>query len=622
MGKSSFIKKSIFLTITSIFLFIEKSMASGLAAQFENIKNSNTTLLIYSSVLISIIFILYIVAVIKKYILKKKSNEVLKNEIEEHKKTAQSLKISKERFDLAMQGSNDGLWDRDLIKNTVYYSERWKSMLGFSDSEFANDIKSFEVRIHPDDIGKVNSAFHNHLNKETDFYENKFRIRHKNGKYIWIHDRGKAIFNREGIPIRIVGTHTDITEKQKIEDELHQYQAHLEEKVKERTKEYFEAKEKAEESDRLKSAFLANMSHEIRTPMNAIVGFTDLLTDPDLTSDQKNELIHHINKNSNTLVYLIDDIIDIAKIEAGQLKVNKTECNINQIFTDVFNSFIETNNIIEDSRVKLKLQKGILSDNFTINTDPVRFQQILINLIGNALKYTEKGYVECGYEVKTDKHNSFLEFYVKDTGIGIPEKKHKFIFERFSKVEDSKTKLYRGTGLGLTITKNLVKMLGGKIWLKSEENKGSIFYFTIPVEEFKGQSKNEKEILDESIKNWKNNTILIAEDEDSNYRVLQMALRRTNINILRAENGQQAVDICKANKNINLVLMDLKMPEVNGIEATIEIKKLRPDLPIIAQTAYAMTEDKKTSIEAGCNDYLAKPIKSKVLISTLNKYLN
>jgi PAS domain S-box-containing protein len=621
MEKLPFTIKSIFLTFALIFIFIENSMSSSLATQFENIKSNNTTLLIYSSVLISIIFILYIVSVIKRYILKKKSNTELEKEIEEHKKTSQSLKISKERFDLAMQGSNDGLWDRDLIKNTVYYSERWKSMLGFSDNEFANNIKSFEERIHPEDLEKVNSEFLNHLNKKTDLYENKFKIRHKNGKYIWIHDRGKAIFNKEGNPIRIVGTHTDITEKQKIEDELHQYQAHLEEKVRERTKEYFKAKEKAEESDRLKSAFLANMSHEIRTPMNAIVGFTDLLTDPDLTPPQKTELIHHINKNSNTLVYLIDDIIDIAKIEAGQLKINKAECNINQIFSDVFNSFIETNNIKENSPVQLKLQKGLLSDNFTINTDPVRFQQILINLIGNAIKYTENGLIECGYEVKTKNNSSHLEFYVKDTGIGIPEEKHKFIFERFGKLEDSKTKLYRGTGLGLTITKSLVQLLDGKIWLKSKENEGSTFIFTIPVEEFKGQTKNEKEAIDESIKDWKDNTILIAEDEDSNYRVLQMALRRTNINILRAENGQQAVDICKANKNINLVLMDLKMPEVNGIEATIEIKKARPDLPIIAQTAYAMAEDKKSSIAAGCNDYLAKPIKQKVLISTLNKYL-
>jgi signal transduction histidine kinase/CheY-like chemotaxis protein len=434
-------------------------------------------------------------------------------------------------------------------------------------------------------------------------------------------DRGKAIFNKDGVAIRVVGTHTDITEKQRIEDELHQYQAHLEEKVRERTKELQLAKEKAEESDKLKSAFLANMSHEIRTPMNAIVGFADLLSDHDLNEEQRQELIELINKNTNTLVYLIDDIIDIAKIEAGQLKINKTETNINQILNDVFQSFIETNNLRDQDAIQLKLEKGITNDNFTIHTDPVRFQQILINLIGNAIKYTENGSIECGYQVKAEQEKSYLEFYVKDTGVGIPKDKHQHIFERFSKLEDNKTKLYRGTGLGLTITKNLVEMLGGKIWLQSEENVGSTFYFTLPVEEFKGQSSEEPE-LNETLKDWKNSTILIAEDEDSNYRVLQMALRRTNIHILRAENGKEAIEICKSNKKINLVLMDLKMPVLNGIEATKEIKKIRPDLPIIAQTAYAMTEDKKTTLNVGCVDYLTKPIKRNVLISTLNKYLN
>ncbi len=363
------------------------------------------------------------------------------------------------------------------------------------------------------------------------------------------------------------------------------------------------------------------MSHEIRTPMNAIVGFTDLLSDPDLTHEQKQELIELVNKNTNTLVYLIDDIIDIAKIEAGQLKINKTETNINQILNDVYLSFIETNNLLAKNSIQLILKKGILNDNFTIHTDPVRFQQVLINLIGNAVKYTEKGSIECGYEVKTKSAGSYLEFYVKDSGIGIPKDKHEHIFERFSKIEDNKTKLYRGTGLGLTITKNLVNLLGGKIWLESTENIGSTFYFTLPVEEFKGHPTHESE-FDESIKDWKKNTILIAEDEDSNYRVLQMALKRTNINILRAENGKQAIEICKANKKINLVLMDLKMPVLNGIDATKEIKKIRPELPIIAQTAYAMAEDKKATLEVGCVDYLSKPIKRNILISTLNKYLN
>lgn len=585
------------------------------------LKNSNSTLIIISTILITIIFILYVTAVIKRLAQKKRSGKKLKKEIEEHKKTAQSLKVSEERLHLAMQGSNDGLWDRDLVNNTVYYSERWKSMLGFTNDEFPNEIKAFEDRIHPDDYQLVMNEFQNHLNKKTSYYENKFRLKHKDGHYIWILDRGKAIFNKDGVAIRVVGTHTDITDKQRIEDELHQYQAHLEEKVRERTKELQLAKEKAEESDKLKSAFLANMSHEIRTPMNAIVGFADLLSDQDLNEEQRQELIELINKNTNTLVYLIDDIIDIAKIEAGQLKLNKTETNINQILNDVLQSFIETNNLRDQGAVRLKLQKGITNDNFTIHTDPVRFQQILINLIGNAIKYTEKGSVECGYQVKAEEENSYLEFYVRDTGVGIPKDKHQHIFERFSKLEDNKTKLYRGTGLGLTITKNLVEMLGGKIWLKSKENVGSTFYFTLPVEEFKGKAV-EASNIDDTIKDWKNNTILIAEDEDSNYRMLKMALKRTNIHILRAENGKEAIEICKSNRKINLVLMDLKMPELNGIDATREIKKIRPELPIIAQTAYAMSEDKKTTLNVGCVDYLTKPIKRNVLISTLNKYLN
>lgn len=609
-----------------IFLFIPLFSSGNLFSELpefnlDQLKNSNSSLIIFSTILITIIFILYIVAVVKRLIQKKRSGEKLEKEIEEHKKTAQSLKISQERLHLAMQGSNDGLWDRDLINNTVYYSERWKSMLGFSIDEFPNEIKAFEDRIHPDDYEMVMNEFQNHLNKKTSYYENRFRLKHKTGHYIWILDRGKAIFNKDGIAIRVVGTHTDITEKQRIEDELYQYQVHLEEKVRERTKELREAKEKAEESDKLKSAFLANMSHEIRTPMNAIVGFADLLSDTDLNDEQRQELIELINKNTNTLVYLIDDIIDIAKIEAGQLKINKAETNINQILSDVIQSFIETNNLKGQSAVKLKLKKGIENDNFTIHTDPVRFQQILINLIGNAIKYTEKGSIECGYEVKSENENSCLEFYVKDTGVGIPKNKHQHIFERFSKLEHNKTKLYRGTGLGLTITKSLVEMLDGKIWLQSEENVGSTFFFTVPVEEFKGKSEEDPKI-DETLKDWKNNTILIAEDEDSNYRVLKMALKRTNIHVLRAENGQEAIEICKSNKKINLVLMDLKMPVLNGIEATKEIKKIRPDLPIIAQTAYAMTEDKRTTLNVGCVDYLTKPIKRNVLISTLNKYLN
>ena len=598
----------------------QKTKELELIAKEKSLHENNSRIITFSLLIISIFLIFNILSIFRRYKLKKLSNEKLRLEIKEHKKTAQSLKVSQERFDLAMKGSNDGLWDRDLENNKVYYSERWKNMLGYSDTEFPNDIKAFEELLHPEDRKRVLQRFNDHLNGESDLYENIFRIRHKNGHYISVLDRGKAIRNEKNEAIRAVGTHSDISEKQQIEFELKQYREHLEEIVEERTHELKNAKDKAEDSDRLKSAFLANMSHEIRTPMNAIIGFSDLLNDPDITQEQRQELISHINKNSDTLLYLIDDIIDVAKIEAGQLTINKTECNINQILSDVYESFLETNDLKEKQQLQFLIKKGIQTDNFTIHTDPYRLKQIITNLVSNSLKYTDKGSIELGYFVKSNNDFSYLEFYVSDTGIGIPAENHNDIFERFNKLENSKTKLYRGTGLGLTITKNLVEMLGGKIWVESEPNKGSKFYFTIPVEEFKGRFNFEKEPLDDTYRNWSDKKILIAEDEDSNFRVLQIILRRTNIQIIRAFNGIQAIDLCKSG-DIDLVLMDIKMPVMNGIDATIEIKKIRPKLPIIAQTAFAMTEDRKLSLNAGCIDYLSKPIKSKALISTLNKYL-
>ncbi|OFX86393.1 MAG: hypothetical protein A2W99_13455 [Bacteroidetes bacterium GWF2_33_16] len=603
------------------FELSQRNKELEIVAKEKILNEKNSRIISFSLIVITLFLFFNILSIFRRYKLKKISNELLKKEIKEHKKTSESLQISQERFALAMQGSNDGLWDRDLTTNTVYYSDRWKSMLGYNEYEFQNDVKAFEDSIHPNDREHVIKTFKDHLDGKTELYENIFRIRHKDGHYICVHDRGKAIKNGMGEPIRAVGTHTDISEKKKIEDELKEYQEHLEELVQFRTQELNDAKEKAEESDHLKSAFLANMSHEIRTPMNAIIGFSDLLGDPTISKEQRAEFIDHINKNSDSLLYIIDDIIDIAKIEAGQLTINKTECNINQVLTEVYNSFFETNELKNNTQLKFELIKGIQSDYFTIRTDPFRLKQIIINLVSNALKYTENGNIELGYIVKSDEDKSFLEFYVSDTGIGIPQEKHNDIFERFTKLENCKTKLYRGTGLGLTITKNLVEILGGKIWVNSTPNIGSTFFFTIPVEQFTGKLEIQTLKIDDTYKDWSDKKILIAEDEDSNFRVLQVILKRTNIKITRAINGLEAIEICKSDMGIDLVLMDIKMPEMNGIDATISIKKDRPELQIIAQTAFAMAEDKTQILDAGCIDYLSKPIKSRKLFAVLNKYL-
>jgi two-component system sensor histidine kinase EvgS len=417
-------------------------------------------------------------------------------------------------------------------------------------------------------------------------------------------DTLKVPFTDEnGNPLGIVGICHDITERYKTEIDLKN------------------AKEKAEESDRLKSSFLANMSHEIRTPMNAIIGFSDLLVDPDTEIDEREELVTHINSNCNTLLHLIDDIIDLAKIEANELTVFIKDTDINSSLQELFEIFNETKKKIGKKHIEINLDKSTFKKDFYLKTDPYRFRQIITNLTDNALKYTEEGFVNLGYKIS--ENVNLVEFYIKDTGIGIPENKQEEIFQRFNKIETDKSKLYRGTGLGLTITRNLVERLGGKIRVESEINRGSTFYFTLPLVISENAEENiiNKYII-ENPKTWNNKTILIAEDEESNYKFLEMLLSNKGIKLLRAENGFEAIEICKGNNKIDLILMDIKMPGMNGLEATAKIKQMSPNIPVIIQTAYAMQNDEKESMEAGCDDYIAKPIKKEKLISILEKWMN
>jgi PAS domain S-box-containing protein len=377
------------------------------------------------------------------------------------------------------------------------------------------------------------------------------------------------------------------------------------------------AKERAEESDRLKTAFLANMSHEIRTPMNAIIGFSELLNDPDLTFDIRDEFIRLISENSKMLLNLIEDIIDVAKIEAEQIKVIKSTCQVNQILDELGNFYRNELRKSPEKEIKIKVIKGNPEDNFAIVSDPLRFKQIMNNLIGNALKFTEKGTVEFGYEVQKD----LLQFYIKDTGIGLPREKLNVIFERFRQAEESTTKEYGGTGLGLTISSKLIELLGGKIWVESILHSGSTFYFTLPLHLAKGYDKT-KPFSDLSDKhNWSGKCILVAEDENSNFELVKATLLRTNANVVRVKNGREAVDYCLNNSEIDLVLMDIRMPEMNGYEATEFIKARKPGLPVLSLTAYAMAEDREKSILAGCDDYISKPIKPNELIDIIGAYI-
>jgi PAS domain S-box-containing protein len=379
------------------------------------------------------------------------------------------------------------------------------------------------------------------------------------------------------------------------------------------------AKEKAEEADKLKSAFLANMSHEIRTPMNAIIGFSDMLVQEDFSPDEKQEFANIIRSSGETLLKLIDDIINISLIEAGQLKINIAKHNLNTLIKEIHLSFQGEKNRLNKGHIDIRLAQANFDDHISIATDKVRFQQILTNLVGNALKFTDSGSIEIGYSLVDKK---MVSVFVKDTGIGIPKEKIPLIFERFRKLNDEK-KLYSGTGLGLTISKRLVEEMGGILTVDSDMGKGSIFKFTVPYH-YEISTKKEKPLKTEKKKNeafiWKNKSLLIVEDIESNYQFLETALKKTGVKIHWVKNGFDALSYCKE-KNPDAILMDIQLPGKSGYEVTREILTIYPKIPIIAQTAYAFNDEREKILEAGCVAYITKPINADTLYETIHKYI-
>jgi len=386
--------------------------------------------------------------------------------------------------------------------------------------------------------------------------------------------------------------------------------------IKNKEEELKEIAKKAEEADMLKSAFLANVSHEIRTPMNAIIGFSEILTNQDLSKKEREEFINYITQGSNTLMNLIEDIIDITKIEAGQIKIDISECHVSKLLDELYATFLKMKKQNGKSGVDLRLNKPNTADDFTILTDPNRIRQIFSNLLGNALKFTEKGFIEFGFDLS---QTGVINFYVKDTGLGIPKEKLKLIFERFGQADDTKKNNPKGTGLGLAISSKLAELLGGKLTVDSIHGKGSTFTLSLPLKKEEELDKVlDKPLIGQDL-DWSKKVFLIAEDSILNYTFLEALLQRTQVNLKWAKNGKEAVEMCLENPNIDLVLMDIKMPLLDGLEAIAQIKQAREDLPIIVQTAYAMAEDRGKSIEAGANDHLTKPLNPEKLFGAITK---
>lgn len=375
------------------------------------------------------------------------------------------------------------------------------------------------------------------------------------------------------------------------------------------------AKEKAEESDRLKSAFLANMSHEIRTPMNGILGFSDLLKEPSLDSDKQREYINIIEKSGHRMLNIINDIISISKIETGLIEVLNTETNINEQIEYIYTFFkpeAEAKGIVLSTECAIPYIKAI------ILSDREKIFAILTNLVKNAIKFTNSGTINLGYNLS--KNNNELEFFVRDTGIGIPKDRIEAIFERFVQADICDKNAYQGAGLGLSISKAYIEMLGGKLWVESEISKGSTFYFTLPIKAKNNQLKPKekfKEVIREN-KISKKLNVLIAEDDDASKYLLLKALEGITDKILVATNGIEAVELSYHNMDIDLILMDLQMPGISGYEAVKQIREFNNEVKIIAQTAYALEGDREIALDSGCDDYIAKPIKVSNLIQIIN----
>ncbi len=489
----------------------------------------------------------------------------------------------------------------DLQGTFEYVNPKFYEVTGYSSNEVIG--KNPKILKSGNTPKKVYKSLWKTITAGKEWY-GEFHNQKKNGELYWESANIFPLKNEYGKITHFIGMMEDITIRKNMEQDL------------------IKAKEKAEESDKLKSSFLANMSHEIRTPMNAIIGFSQLLSDPVTSEDERNHYINLIQNSGNDLLGLIDDIIDISKIEAGQIKIFKSQYFVDNILLELYDSYSEylkTKKNKKDLKLIYNRPKG--GHHIVIYTDIDRFKQIIRNLISNAIKFTDAGSVEFGFTVDYNKQYSNIRFYVKDTGIGISKDKLDVIFESFRQASASDTKIYGGTGLGLAITKRLVEILGDEIWVNSIPGKGSTFYFTIPYQPafISGDENLNGSLIKRAKKlTLDSKTLLVVEDDDQSYFFFESILKKTNSKIVRAVDGQQAVELCKKQK-FDLILMDIRLPKMDGYVATKKIKELWPDIKIIAQTAYAMAGEKERCFEAGCDDYISKPINIAELFDTIER---
>jgi PAS domain S-box-containing protein len=654
----------------------------------------------------------------------------------------EALHLSKERYELALLAVNDGIWDWDVLPNKVYFDPRYYTIAGYEPDEFPHDFVEWQKRVHPDDLERSMEQIHAHLDGKTQVFDIEFRFLRKDGSWMWLRGRGKKIkVDQQGKVLRMIGTHTDISDRKEAEDKYrllatilersqdfigvanldqvplyvnpagkklmgiksdqevtnlrildffmpddlpfvekvilpaldkegrwsgefrfrhfksgepvdvyydlfktedpttgkptnlstisrnisdlkkaqnelilkNQEYETLNEELRQTNEQLFIAKERAEESDRLKTAFLQNMSHEIRTPMNAIIGFSSFLLDPALDISKRQYYSRIISDSSLQLLNVLNDILTIASLESNQEKIMEETFNLNLLFDEVIGSCKEGN---QKKRISYHFETCLPDPAAHILADRIKTREVLLNLLSNATKFSKEGTIEAGYEKVEEKQGTFLRCFVRDRGAGIHPGHMERVFDRFFQANPDVDSTYRGAGLGLAICKGFVELMGGKIWVESTLGKGSTFYFTLP---YKPVIVEEPTLAALGVQQGESR-VLVAEDEEFNFLFLKEVLETYSCTITRAENGEEAISLFMENPGLNLVLMDIKMPRMDGYSAAKIIKKTDPAIPVVALSAYAIEQEKQRYRDV-FDEYITKPIDIRLLKKVLSRYL-
>ncbi|MGK0482793.1 MAG: PAS domain S-box-containing protein [Planctomycetota bacterium] len=535
-------------------------------------------------------------------------------DVTEEREAEAKLRASEERYALALEGAQDGLWDWEIPSNEIHYSRGWKQIIGYDDDEVANDAEEWTSRVPDEHKARAEAAMTACLSGETPSYRCEYMMRHKNGTWRWILARGQVVERDDhGQPKRMVGTHTDITEQVELREEL------------------VAAKETAEEAARVKSDFLATMSHEIRTPLNGILGLTQILVDSDPDEEQA-EYLDVIYQSGAALLQILNDILDLSRTEAGMVELESVPFNPSECAQSTLALLHHAAASKDDLYLEIRIEDDVPKE---ILGDPGRLRQVLLNLVGNAVKFTDSGSVQVAVStLHQDNGNKRLLILVSDTGIGIPREQAARLFDAFTQADSTTTRKFGGTGLGLSISRKLIHLMGGVIGCRPNLDGGSVFWIELPMhlpstEDVTSpsatSSAGRKQIASSGEASPDPPLVLVVEDNPVNQLVARRMLERLGCTVVTVANGQEAVD-ASAHKTFDVLFMDCQMPVMDGYAATRAIRERESRLgvapvPIVAMTANALQSDQAKCLAAGMNAYLTKPVLTDDLAAALQRAL-